>query len=210
MWGEITYQLPNLGLDLSFYTTFCNGCNYLSMLELQLKFTPFWVCSHHNSSPIEARVTKFGPQVQNTLVKSVSWSPFSVCTYKPGLFHIPNCFSLNTLHVYWSRQPRVFHHFTSLLLKAAIIWYIWFVWWYDVDSCCLSYFQVKDSNITVAVPTLDLECMLVLAGKLDEDIQLTLLTWPHLLEAWWNDGEYISTLSSTMLFAWTPEHLWCR
>ena len=33
------------------------------------KFTPFWACLHHNSSPIQARITKFGPEVQNTLVE---------------------------------------------------------------------------------------------------------------------------------------------
>ena len=29
----------------------------------------FWVCPHHNPSLIQARITKFGPEVQNTLVK---------------------------------------------------------------------------------------------------------------------------------------------
>ena len=33
------------------------------------KFSPFWACLHHNSPPIQARITKFGPEVQNTLVK---------------------------------------------------------------------------------------------------------------------------------------------
>ena len=134
------------------------------------------------------------------------------------LFH-----SLNTLHVYWSSQLRLFRRFTSLLLKAAILWDIWFVWWYDVDSCCLFYFQVKNSNITVAVQTLDMgsrqaQCVLLLAGKLDRDVQLTVPAWRLdeevsarnfraadrcLLEALSNDGEYnITTLSSTMLFAW--------
>ena len=40
-----------------------------SNLRSKSKFTPFWVCPHHNSSPIQARITKFGPEVQNTLVK---------------------------------------------------------------------------------------------------------------------------------------------
>ena len=30
----------------------------------------FEVCLYHNSSPIQARITKFGPQVQNTLLKT--------------------------------------------------------------------------------------------------------------------------------------------
>ena len=33
------------------------------------KFTPFWACPRDNSSPGQARATKFGPEVLNTLVK---------------------------------------------------------------------------------------------------------------------------------------------
>ena len=33
------------------------------------KFTPFWACPHLNSSPVQARITKFGPEVQNSLAK---------------------------------------------------------------------------------------------------------------------------------------------
>ena len=33
------------------------------------KFTPFWACPWDSSSPIQARATKFRPEVQNTLVK---------------------------------------------------------------------------------------------------------------------------------------------
>ena len=40
-----------------------------SNLRSKSKFTPFWACAHCNSSPIQARVTKFGPEVQNTAVK---------------------------------------------------------------------------------------------------------------------------------------------
>ena len=40
-----------------------------SNLTQKSKLTPFWVCPHHNSSPIQAKITKFRPKVQNTLVK---------------------------------------------------------------------------------------------------------------------------------------------
>ena len=40
-----------------------------SNLRSKSKFTPFWACPHHNSSPIQARITKFGPEVQNTKIK---------------------------------------------------------------------------------------------------------------------------------------------
>ena len=39
-----------------------------SNLTSKSKFTPFWACSHNNSSPVQARITKFGSEVQNTLV----------------------------------------------------------------------------------------------------------------------------------------------
>ena len=40
-----------------------------SNLTWKSKFTPYWACPHHNSSPIQARITKFGPEVRNTLFK---------------------------------------------------------------------------------------------------------------------------------------------
>ena len=40
-----------------------------SNLTWKSKFTPFWSCPHHNSSPIQARITKFWPEVQNNLDK---------------------------------------------------------------------------------------------------------------------------------------------
>ena len=33
--------------------------NFNVKLNLKSKFTAFWGCSHHNSSPVEARITKF-------------------------------------------------------------------------------------------------------------------------------------------------------
>ena len=41
-----------------------------SNLPSKSKFTPFWACPSDNLSPIQARTTKFGPEVQNTLVKN--------------------------------------------------------------------------------------------------------------------------------------------
>ena len=38
-------------------------------LRSKSKFIPFWACPHHNSSPIQAWITKFGPEMQNTLVQ---------------------------------------------------------------------------------------------------------------------------------------------
>ena len=40
-----------------------------SNLHSNSKYTPFWACPCDNSSPVEARTTKFGPEVQNTLIK---------------------------------------------------------------------------------------------------------------------------------------------
>ena len=56
-----------------------DGLPWPSRLSLtsKSKFVLFWDCPHHNSSPIQARVTKFRPEVQNTAkifsVLGVSW-----------------------------------------------------------------------------------------------------------------------------------------
>ena len=41
-----------------------------SNLTSKSSFTPFWAFQRDNSSPVQARNTKFGPEVQNTLVKT--------------------------------------------------------------------------------------------------------------------------------------------
>ena len=40
-----------------------------SNLTSKSEFTNFWACPDHNSSPIQVRITKFGPEVENSLVK---------------------------------------------------------------------------------------------------------------------------------------------
>ena len=40
-----------------------------SNLTSKSQFTPFWACPCDNSSPLQARITKFEPELQNTLVK---------------------------------------------------------------------------------------------------------------------------------------------
>ena len=37
-------------------------------LTSKSKFAPFWACPRNNLSPVQARTTKFGPEVQNNLV----------------------------------------------------------------------------------------------------------------------------------------------
>ena len=37
--------------------------------NFKVKFTPFWACPRDNSSPVQARATKFGLEVLNTLDK---------------------------------------------------------------------------------------------------------------------------------------------
>ena len=37
--------------------------------KIKFNFTPFWACPHHNKLPIETRITKFGLEVHNSLVK---------------------------------------------------------------------------------------------------------------------------------------------
>ena len=40
-----------------------------SNLTSKSEFTQFWACPDHNSLPIQARITKFGPEVEKSLVK---------------------------------------------------------------------------------------------------------------------------------------------
>ena len=40
-----------------------------SNLTSKSEFTQFWACPDHNSQPIQARITKYGPEVENSLVK---------------------------------------------------------------------------------------------------------------------------------------------
>ena len=75
-------------------------------LSQKLKFTPFWTGPHHKSS-IQATITKFRPEVQNTLVKITI-----VRGWVGGSWMFQS--QPSTLHVYWSRQPRVFQHLMSL------------------------------------------------------------------------------------------------
>ena len=37
--------------------------------NLKVQIHPFWAYPQHNSTPVQARIIKFGPQVPNTLVK---------------------------------------------------------------------------------------------------------------------------------------------
>ena len=73
------------------------------------------ICPHDNSSPVQGRITKFGAEVQNTLlfrgvidldlhyyldcfmVSIVSRSPSSACPYIPRPLHGPDCFTVSTL-----------------------------------------------------------------------------------------------------------------
>ena len=133
----------------------------------KVKIYPFWACPHNNSPPVQARTAKFRPEVQNALFKIPNvlkdnwpWPSRSNLTWKsnflvspalkthnshvttrepwvPRLLHRPDCFmvsilgmysyiwavswswlfhSINTLHLYWSWQPRVFWCRTLLLL----------------------------------------------------------------------------------------------
>ena len=91
-----------------------------SNLTWKSKFTPFWACTHHNSPPSQARITKFGPGIlvqnwgQLTLtfkVKhdlKVKFSGFTlleihnhlITTREPWvsrLFHGPDCFTVSIL-----------------------------------------------------------------------------------------------------------------
>ena len=64
---------------------------------------------HHNSSSVEARITKFGPEVQNTLVKiPIVWGLIDVdldhvdSEFLNPIF-LPNLFALFLYYIPWDR-----------------------------------------------------------------------------------------------------------
>ena len=69
-----------------------------SNLTWKSNFTPFWACSHHYSSAIQARITKFGPKMHLSTVKVPTnfgldwfWSSLSFSILKP--IFLPNKFA---------------------------------------------------------------------------------------------------------------------
>ena len=69
-----------------------------SNLTWKSNFTPFWACSHHYSSAIQARITKFGPKMHLSTVKIPTnfwldwfWSSLSFSILKP--IFLPNLFA---------------------------------------------------------------------------------------------------------------------
>ena len=89
-----------------------------SNLTWKSKFTPFWASSHHNSPPIHSGITKFGPEVQNTLVKIPSvlagnwpWPSRSNMNLKKVKFSGFTLLKIHNHHIttreWW--VPRVFH-----------------------------------------------------------------------------------------------------
>ena len=69
-----------------------------SNLTWKSNFTSFWACSHHYSSAIQARITKFGPKMHLRTVKiptnfglDWTWSSLSFSILKP--IFLPNSFA---------------------------------------------------------------------------------------------------------------------
>ena len=69
-----------------------------SNLTWKSNFAPFWACSHHYSSAIQARITKFGPKMHLSIVKIPTnfgldwfWSSLSFSILKP--IFLPNLFA---------------------------------------------------------------------------------------------------------------------
>ena len=69
-----------------------------SNLTWKSNLTPFWACSHHYSSAIQARITKFGPKMHLSTVKIPTnfgfdwfWSSLSFSILKP--IFLPNLFA---------------------------------------------------------------------------------------------------------------------
>ena len=69
-----------------------------SNLTWKSNFTPFWACSHHYSSAIQARITKFGPKMHLSTVKiptnfGLDWFSFSFSFSILKPIFLPNLFA---------------------------------------------------------------------------------------------------------------------
>ena len=60
------FKLESWNVDLRWKTPWLRSLLFWVVISLELQFTPFWACLHHNSSSAQARTTKFGAEVQNT------------------------------------------------------------------------------------------------------------------------------------------------
>ena len=64
IWFQVSQFLPEASLGLWVLPLPASVCG-----SMGLSVYPSRVCLHNNSSPVEARITYFGPEMQNTLVK---------------------------------------------------------------------------------------------------------------------------------------------
>ena len=77
------------------------------------------VCPPNYSSPVQAKIIKFEPEVQNNLVKIlVVLGAISILSDGPDCYTVS---TLSPLHVCWSRQLRVIWHLTSLFFNCSVI-----------------------------------------------------------------------------------------
>ena len=77
-WGPVQAWITKFGPKV--WKTFPMISDVLWGIDLELqgqiklktifKLTPFWACPYHNSSPVQARITKFGPEWHNSAVKT--------------------------------------------------------------------------------------------------------------------------------------------
>ena len=126
-------------------------------LDLQSQMLPnseFEVCPRETSLSVQARISKFKPEVQTTWLRSLLfWGTINIYCFasRSWMFH-----SLNPLHVYWSSQPRVIRRLTLLLWSISRALFLCEVWseaqsvlvilrsittWYCLSSICLLYFE---------------------------------------------------------------------
>ena len=98
------FKLGSPNLDQRCKTPWFGSLLFLGMIDLESRpwgstwksnFTSFWACSHHYSSAIQARITKFGPKMHLSTVKIPTnfgldwlWSSLSFSILKPIFYQI--------------------------------------------------------------------------------------------------------------------------
>ena len=97
----------------------------MSNLTWKLNFTPFWACSHHNSSAIQARITKFGPVLHSRWASHPICDPSRIiatwCSYcSVNSLHPQNCIYLQSdLSCFYKLNCNLFNHHERLDLMLT-------------------------------------------------------------------------------------------
>ena len=99
-----------------------------SNLTYKSEFTPFWAIPHHNSLPIQARITKVGPDVANSLVKiPIVWVAIDLdlqgqILFKNSNFLVSPLLEIHNHHIITTEPwiPRLLHRSDCFMFPSSV------------------------------------------------------------------------------------------